>query len=283
MRSMTTSTPGTSVRVPSARRSRLRYVMLVAATATLISGCSSDRVESAGSQGPATTLSTGSVDGDAQVASTQAGSRPSGPTASITDLTRASTHNLIKPLWQRDNAFWSSMSFDGLEVEQYSDIQSMAESATAVVVGQVVGVVEGRELTDPESGDVVRYPVLRVEVLELVRGALPVGGSIIDLEAISRPQGDLAGPALLFLRWKGEGYEEGLVHAPPEVEAGDRLSYRLVSSQGIFIPGPNKEARNPLSEAMSGYLEDRPDVLADPVAREAIGLGWEDLVRSVAG
>ena len=180
-------------------------------------------------------------------------------------------------------AFWSSMGIaGGREAERFFNLEEMAMSAHAVIVGRVIGEVTGPTITDASEPIDAEYTLVgyEIEVMEVVRGSLPVGGDAFTLSTWGAPDEFSTAPALMFLRWKGQGYEDGWGKAPEAIEAWDRAGYRLVSSQGLFIDTPSG-AWNPISEASYGYLDEEPSKLADPVAQEARSLSFEDLLALI--
>ncbi len=157
------------------------------------------------------------------------------------------------PSSDTDVAFWTSNRIDGDEVEGYDDLNDMVDSSTAVVIGQVRSIDTGRVIVDPEvPEDRVAYPALNVEVIKLLAGDLPVvsdDGMIVvePLGGASLGQSPPEGAVVIFLRHKGELYERHPQLDGSEVAAGDKLVYRWVSSDGLFIEKDGK-ALNPLVE-----------------------------------
>lgn len=156
-----------------------------------------------------------------------------------------------------DEDFWKQGRITADEVEGYSNLEKMAESATAVVLASVVSIGEGRTLTEqgvPRS--TLNYPAINLRVHELLRGSLPVtsdedGNVLLETIRGFKP-GDPAptGVTLMFLRYKGELYEKGSHDMDQPVVAGDMKAYRWVSSQGLFIQRDGK-AFNPIAEHYS--------------------------------
>ena len=180
-------------------------------------------------------------------------------------------------------AFWSSMGIaGGSEAERFFDLEEMAMSAHAVIVGRVIGQITGPTITDLDEPIDAEYTLVgyEVEVLELVRGSLPVGRETILLSTFLAPDTSSSAPVVMFLRWKGQGYEDGWGKAPEAIEAWDRAGYRLVSTQGLFVDTPSG-VWNPISEASYGYLDEEPSKLADPVAQEARSFSFEGLLALI--
>ncbi|MDF1598129.1 MAG: hypothetical protein P1T08_18830, partial [Acidimicrobiia bacterium] len=112
-------------------------------------------------------------------------------------------------------------------------------------------------------------------------GSLPVGGKTIQLSTYLTPDDYSSQPALMFLRWTGQSYEDGWGKTTPEaIEAWDRAGYCLVSSQGLFV-NALIGAWNPISSEHEGYLEEAPMILADPVAQQVRHLSLDELVSLV--
>jgi len=182
-------------------------------------------------------------------------------------------------------AFWSSSMgiSNARELNSFADIEEMASYAHAVIVGRVVGEVVGPTISglDEPAGSEVTLVGYEVEVIELVRGSLPVGEKTIKLYTYLAPDTYSDVPALMFLAWTGQAYEDGLGRNTPEaIEAWDRAGYRLVSTQGLFVSTP-EGSWNPISEISYGYMEDDISRLADPVAEEVRAMSFDDLTSLV--
>jgi hypothetical protein len=182
-------------------------------------------------------------------------------------------------------AFWSAMAVEGSEQESYTNLAEMTAAATVVIVGRIASIGETRTIiADPVTGQKFDYPGLQIDVLSVLAGELPtLKGSntgqirLEPLRTLAKVPDD--GVFLLFLRWKGEGaVVEG---TPPDTVEGDRRAYRLVNGQGVYLEGPNG-ARNPLSEAQYGFLEEDGKTPVDPIVREVGSRSLGELIRVVA-
>jgi hypothetical protein len=180
--------------------------------------------------------------------------------------------------------FWSAMAVEGSEQESYTNLAEMTEAATAVIVGRIASIGETRTIVaDPVTGQKFDYPGLQIDVLSVLAGELPtLNGSnsgqirLEPLRTLAKVPDD--GVFLLFLRWKGEGAGSG--GDPPDTVEGDKRAYRLVNGQGVYLEGPNG-ARNPLSEAQYGFLEEDGKTPVDPIVREVGSRSLGELIRIV--
>lgn len=198
-------------------------------------------------------------------------SQPTSPASSAP--TPAATSELETPLFGDQVAFWSSAALPGaLEVHLQRTLEDMIRDSTAVIFGTVIGEVEGPEIDeDAPDGTTFHLTAHEVRVDELVAGSLPVGGDTVLVAArmaLDPEHAPQTSRTLMFLMWGGRLYEEGQAIGPPEVEEWDRSIYGIVSSQGLYVEGP-EGAWNPIAEAQEGYRSDDPTKLVDPVAEEA--------------
>jgi hypothetical protein len=178
--------------------------------------------------------------------------------------------------------FWSAMASGGSEVEHFSNLSEMKEAATAVVVGRIAADAETRTIiTDRVTGHKMDIPAVTVDIVNLLAGELPTldgfDSGQIRLEGLGEfaelPDG---GVALLFLRWKAE-----IPSGDPAIDEGERKAYRLISGQGVYVESPTG-ARNPLSEAQYGFLEEDQKTPVDPIVREVGSRKLGELVRALS-
>lgn len=185
-------------------------------------------------------------------------------------------------VFQADRAFWGQRAFVGaLEHGVVRTAEEMAKNATAVIIGRVVGHVDGPAIQENDGEDAADMPeadstfILQgavIAVEELIAGELPVGGETIVLgggyRTADQPSKEAeTGSALMFLVWSGQGYEEGWAVAPPEVEAWNRAGYHLISSQGLYLPA-KEGSHNPIAEVTEEGYDDDPERLVDAVVAE---------------
>lgn len=158
--------------------------------------------------------------------------------------------------------FWGQFDRSNADEAELADsIDGMARSASAVVVGSVEAVREGRTFVGDVADDTFTYMELVVRVEDVVAGTLPIrAGETLVLEELGTrlaTGSSLTGAThLLFVRAKGEP-RPGVTLAGPLDD--DRGRFRLLSSQGVVI-GTSQGLRNPLLEAMGAQH--------DPIARE---------------
>ncbi|MFD4142914.1 hypothetical protein [Streptomyces sp. NPDC058572] len=184
-----------------------------------------------------------------------------------------------------DAAFFDRLRSTGLadEVERYDSLGQAARAASAVVVGEVVGVRPTRRAHGIQMIGVTIRPV------EVVAGTLPEGfRKRVTVEFTGSPH-EMAdgvngmklqlpkGRSVWFLRSKaeeGERFVEERIRSGEPVTAedrrvleGDRPYYRLVCSQGLFIQGDGHVV-NPVighgrdDDPLSREAEKYPDVAA---------------------
>lgn len=160
--------------------------------------------------------------------------------------------------YAEDRAAWAVLATEGaVEAEFFGTLDEIAEESTAVIIGTVVELGPTRTIVGDAEGDVLELPSLRVRVDRLIRGSLPTGdgpGDFLTLETLRVPPADRLPrhPALMFLRYKHDPA------SPATPVPSDEGKYRLVSSQGLMIPGPDGTTLLPVFEA--AYR----DLLGDP-------------------
>lgn len=179
-------------------------------------------------------------------------------------------------------AFWSGVSAataGTFESEKYTELEDMAKSSTAVVVGRVLQTFPTRmvgefEIEAPDSR--IQLYGAEVEVLEVLSGTLAPrdrASSIVTVEAIHPfPQTPTAEASVLFLRHKT--YNNPAKKSGPTPPGEDRY-YRLVESQGVLV---NDQGRAASPSARSGKAEG-PAPIAEEIARK--GLTFDQMKEEV--
>lgn len=175
-------------------------------------------------------------------------------------------------------AFWGDLYQPRamLEVEHYESIRGMALAADAVILGRLIEVEPGREFGE---GDDERhhYAAARVEILELLGGAVPASNELVWELPLPPGQGAAEALALndrlpneellLFLRNKATEVLIGGAIGDAEIEAG---FYRTVVSGAAFA-----------------NVGGRVSVPISPIESDFImgleGAGFEDLIRVAKG
>ena len=158
-----------------------------------------------------------------------------------------------------DYEAWGALSSEGaIEAEFFQSLDQMAAESTTVIVGTVIELGPVRTIVGDAEGDVLLLPSLIVRVDRVIRGSLPTGerlGDFLTLEALRVPAADRLPrePALMFIRYKHDP------RSPATPSPSDEGKFRLVSSQGLMIPGPGGTTLLPVFEA--AYR----DLLGDPL------------------
>ena len=157
--------------------------------------------------------------------------------------------------------FWGADSREAVSAESYDSLNSMRDSADAVVLGQVARATEGRSyVADPAmaSAGTARFLVLHFVVERGIRGPFQAG-DIVPVEILVRSEEVLkdmtASPpperSILFLRNKGAeaaalGYANSFVQ-------GEAPYFRLVHhTQGVIRDVRGRVALHPAAE--DGFL-----------------------------
>lgn len=188
---------------------------------------------------------------------------------------------------ESDIEFWEGAQIEGDEVEGYQSLEQMVDSSTAVIIGRVDSIGEGRVVGDPATPeDQVEYPALNVQVVQLLAGELPVvEGKHILVETLGsgvRGRQPPKGAVVMFLRYKGELYERHPELDGSAVAEGDKQAYRWVSSDGLYMESRGK-AFNPLIERATPdgdsdeIFHAAPNAIAEDVEQRGIG----DLVSRI--
>ena len=193
-----------------------------------------------------------------------------------------------------DETFFRSFGAPGADWGYwFESLEEMAAGSHAIIVGTVVGNVEGPSfpaehlvddsLEEGEGESAFTITGYEVRVESVLAGALPVGDSqvLVNPGGPPLPTGE-HGPVVLFLWWGGQAYLDGWANESAEMEEWTRRTYRLSSPQGAFIAGPDG-AYNVGTTHAEGYLDDDPTKLADPVAEEVRRISLTDLVDLVQG
>jgi hypothetical protein len=202
-----------------------------------------------------------------------------------------------------DVAYWSGFALYGvIEWERYESLAQMTNTATVVILARALG--DGPIWTghgDPDvAEDVIIVRSIRVEVLGVLAGELrPEDGSEIIVTGLAVPRGrPPSAPAVLFLRH----HHDDRVQPPPPVidDPADRAAYqaqkadydafaadtyRLVSSQGIFIEthdgvvNPARPSGGAISDEVSGRSFDELAAdIASVAGRPELGATVEDFI-----
>lgn len=160
-----------------------------------------------------------------------------------------------------DVAFFTRLQFGGdtREVEHYKTIESGARAASAVVVAEIVDAKHTRTITGEEPWDQLHMIGIVIRPVEVLRGNLPPEFSqqlIVEFMTSVDPKESVAdlratlpeGKSVWFLRSKAEEVkraEQATAQSGKELSPGDRARfevekafYRLTSSHGLFIQGP---------------------------------------------
>lgn len=194
------------------------------------------------------------------------------------------------------------------EVENYRDLSTMASSASAVVVAEVRSAKPGRTIIGSRGDganipdDIVQMSEIRLDVKDVLAGELPPStvasdGSII-LEGVMGGGSTISdadqphGQVILFLRHKGE---------PSDALPEERDRYSVVSSQGMWLQGPDGTMINPFLSAreqervtdrsisnplMSEEDRERMDSFRateppDPLYVQTEGMSWDEFTTVV--
>ena len=162
------------------------------------------------------------------------------------------------------------------EVEQYSSLSEAVDAASAVVLATPTVVSLTRSIRD-ENDPGVTFLGVQLEISRLLAGSLPADrsktlmlemmGSADELERLNESSTDAA-PAIWLLHRKGDS-APGITGDP---DSSERDFYRIISSQGVFVDGPNG-VLNPVRDASDALADDadelQPLAKRDPVSAEA--------------
>lgn len=152
-----------------------------------------------------------------------------------------------------DDEFWHEMglwrSLDvvaAAEAEEYLTLEDMTHNASVVVRGEVVSRYQAAILQGDVPDDVLYVEALEVEVAEVLGGKHSAGVAsgdtltvefLIGTDLTRRPVPEAE--YVLFLRAKADHPRP----LPRELDA-----YRLVSTEGLWVEGPDGKAVNPFLE-----------------------------------
>lgn len=171
-------------------------------------------------------------------------------------------------------SFWTGQAASGAdELERFSTLEEMALSADAVVIVQIVGMVDGPVAPDLPDGDLGgQLTAYRTLVTTGLSGARE-GATLLAHNVGMTPVEDGAdiGPTIMFLR-KGATEVERFGAIIPEWSKGwFESTFRPVSSQGVYIAVAD-ELLAPLS------LDEDEGELIDPIAREWNGRSPQEMI-----
>ncbi len=187
-----------------------------------------------------------------------------------------------------DLDFWASQAVvAGFEGEYFDGLEVMAQSASTVVIGQILSANKQRTYGPEEEGQIAIFQV-EVEVLAVLGGPNPVstGDTLVVESPFTFPETTPSAAAILFLRL----HDDADIIGPLDPES--RGKYRLISSQGVIVDSPDG-AVNPASDRAHLEIEHpdlagehdaddhEHDVVVDPVAEEVRGLSIEQLVALI--
>lgn len=190
---------------------------------------------------------------------------------------------------------WGNQTMFGVvEVERYERLEDLAQRASTVVVGTVLGAGPSREVHgDPGTDDVVTYESTEIEVIEVLAGTREVrAGDRLIVESFRAPSKEGVGTvAVLFLRNK---QDTNIGEPNPKALPGEAGIYRLISHQGVFIDRGDGVPVNPISEVMrlieSGdevpldefvFGDNVPRAETQPIAAQARALTMDELLQLI--
>ncbi len=196
-----------------------------------------------------------------------------------------------------DTAFWSALRFTASEVEQYASVEEMAASADLVVVGSIESIAVGRTWGSEDPTDRLVSLVLQVKIDEVLKGKpLPGASDIVSVErtmtsfspdtlresltdrGLKIDDSTFAeipkGRAVWFLRVRAD---LGSELAPADVPFAGGQPYRLVSSMGLIVEGPDGSGTTPM--AVIGPFHDRePKLPEERLLAEIANVGFQGVV-----
>jgi hypothetical protein len=196
--------------------------------------------------------------------------------------------------FERDREFFRNFGAPGADWGvQFASIEEMTGESHAVIVGTVVGNVEGPsfpaeadvnpELDEGEGDLAYTLTAYDIRVDQVVAGHLPVGETHVRIGPGGPPMPTAEyGPALMFLWWGGQGYEDRESDDPPAIVEWDRSGYRLTSPQGALVAGPEGAVNIGTTDA-AGFRGADQQTYADPVAEQVRHMTLTDVAELVAG
>ncbi|GAB3279434.1 hypothetical protein GCM10027589_06020 [Actinocorallia lasiicapitis] len=142
------------------------------------------------------------------------------------------------------------------EADLHTTITNAVKDSTAVVIAEIAGPGPSRSITGEVASDVIPLSSYRLTIVEVLHGELPTPHQKeLIIEFMGKGRGPYPqGKAIWFLHRKGTATRH--LKNPPPPDPAERDRYRVLSSQGLFLQGPDSVIA-PLAEQPQADAENQ--------------------------